>query len=209
MPTRALFLVLCLAAIVAGGCTERRMVIESDPPGALVVVNETWRGTTPFTMPFRHYGVYQIRLEKDGYHPMVVKEPVEAPWYEHTGPDLINAALVPKRTADVHHLVYQLSPVETERDISGLLARSEAFAERVGAVVQKQRREDAQRRPLEFPLLPVREGIAPYEAPDAKDEDEDDDAAMDDTPATDGRRESGDAVATDDEARTLTPADTE
>src|SRR5581483_10051303 len=62
--------VLLVAAVLAGGpsgCVERRYVIESDPPGALVLVNGQPLGTTPVDGYFTYYGSYTFTLIKDGY----------------------------------------------------------------------------------------------------------------------------------------------
>ena len=55
---------LMAAGAVAGlgGCVERTIVIGSDPPGALVMLNDVEVGHTPVTvLPFTWYGDYDVR----------------------------------------------------------------------------------------------------------------------------------------------------
>ena len=60
-------LVLSLAV---SGCMERSLEITSEPSGATVLVNEAKVGQTPYTYRFKHYGTFDIRLEKKGYQSM-------------------------------------------------------------------------------------------------------------------------------------------
>ena len=61
---------LLLAGIVvalATGCVQRRMTIRSNPPGALVYVDDYQIGSTPVSHDFVYYGTRKIRVVKDGY----------------------------------------------------------------------------------------------------------------------------------------------
>ena len=48
-----LAVLVCLAAL---GCVQRRMTIRSNPPGALVYVDDYQVGTTPVSTDFGYYG---------------------------------------------------------------------------------------------------------------------------------------------------------
>src|SRR5215510_252534 len=82
--TRRIFLGLAAVALAGGlpGCVERRYVIESDPPGALVLVNGQPIGTTPVDGYFTYYGTYNFTLIKDGYETKRVSQRIASPWYE-------------------------------------------------------------------------------------------------------------------------------
>ena len=54
---------LSLAALA--GCVERRFVIESDPPGALVLMNGQQLGATPVDGHFVYYGRYHFTLAEN------------------------------------------------------------------------------------------------------------------------------------------------
>lgn len=45
-----------------------RVSIDSDPPGALVFINDTQRGTTPLEIPRFNAGQYRLRLVRELYH---------------------------------------------------------------------------------------------------------------------------------------------
>src|SRR5580693_4048976 len=54
-----------LIATVGTGCVERRYVVTSDPPGALVFRNGVPLGPTPVDDFYVYYGEYDITLVKD------------------------------------------------------------------------------------------------------------------------------------------------
>ena len=58
---------LALMLSMAGGCLERTVTITSDPEGALVTLNDQQIGRTPVETGFRYFGVYDVRLELEGY----------------------------------------------------------------------------------------------------------------------------------------------
>jgi len=71
--------------LAACGCVERTLEIRTVPPGARVWVDGRPRGTTgpkPLVLPFDHYGTREIRVEKDGYVPVVRLESVAPPVYQ-------------------------------------------------------------------------------------------------------------------------------
>ncbi len=62
---------IAIAALVVGGlghagCVERTITITSDPPYALVWLNDEEIGRTPVTVPFTFYGKYDVRLIHEG-----------------------------------------------------------------------------------------------------------------------------------------------
>jgi len=103
-----------LAAVVwlgaLPGCVQRRLMIRSNPPGALVYVDDYEIGTTPVSTDFTYYGTRKIRLVKDGYETLTVLQPVPAPWYEIPPLDFFSENLVPGEIRDRRVLTYQLRP---------------------------------------------------------------------------------------------------
>ena len=51
---------LAFALATISGCVDRRFVIESDPPGAIVYLNDKWVGPTPVDQSFTYYGKYRF-----------------------------------------------------------------------------------------------------------------------------------------------------
>lgn len=91
---RAIALAAVLASgFVLGGCAQRRIVVTSEPSGATVYVNDVEIGRTPVSAGFTYYGVYDVRLRKDGYEPISTSAQADAPLYEFAGPDLITEAI--------------------------------------------------------------------------------------------------------------------
>ena len=78
-----LLLPLAAAALALAGCVERRITIGSDPPGALVLMNDQEIGHTPVTVPITWDGDYDLRLryEKNVGTP---EQPKIVHYYLHT-----------------------------------------------------------------------------------------------------------------------------
>jgi hypothetical protein len=101
--------VLLLVALNAG-CVERRFVITSDPPGALVYHNGVPIGTTPVDESFIYYGTHEFTLVRDGFETLVVKQPVPTPWYEYIGIDFFSENVWPCQVSDVRRLHFTMQP---------------------------------------------------------------------------------------------------
>lgn len=102
--------VVALAALAAGGCVQRRFLIRSNPPGAVVYVDKYEIGRTPVSHDFTYYGTREIRLVKDGYQTLTVQQPIPAPWYQVPPLDFVAENLIPGEIRDVRVLDYQLQP---------------------------------------------------------------------------------------------------
>jgi hypothetical protein len=100
-------LVLCA---LQAGCVQRRLTIKSNPPGALVYVDDYQIGTTPVATDFVYYGTRKMRLVKSGYETLTIMQPIPAPWYQYPGLDFITENLVPGEIRDERVVEYQLQP---------------------------------------------------------------------------------------------------
>ena len=139
---------------VFGGCVERALVITSEPTGAQVTVNQQWKGTTPYVLPFKHYGVYDIWIEHPGieengrlvkYYPLHVGEPVKAPGYQYAGADFVSEVLLPTTLRDQHSLHYVLERVDQADDVEDVLTRAQQLREASQARTRMRYEKDAQR----------------------------------------------------------------
>lgn len=113
-----------LVVLAASGCVRRRLMIRSNPVGALVYVDNVEVGTTPCAVNYTYYGTREIRLVKDGYETLTVNQPLPTPWYEIPPLDLVSETMIPREIRDERTVSYTLSPqmiVPTDR----LLARAE------------------------------------------------------------------------------------
>lgn len=127
-PRTVLHLATVLVTVVAlfsGGCVQRRMTIRSNPPGALVYVDDYYIGTTPVSTDFIYYGKRKIRLVKDGYEIMnVPKYDIPPPWYEVFPLEFVSENIIPWEIRDERVLDFQLVPqVVVPQD--QLMARAE------------------------------------------------------------------------------------
>jgi hypothetical protein len=108
-------LILLLSfVLIAGGCIQRSIRVDSQPQGALVYLNDVEVGRTPTTVPFTFYGVYDVRLEKAGYETLNTTEKAVAPLSDLPGIDLI-AEVSPWRTniqLDWFFTLEELRPVD-------------------------------------------------------------------------------------------------
>ncbi|MEY2795271.1 MAG: hypothetical protein RIR10_987 [Planctomycetota bacterium] len=70
------------AVVLLGGCVERRVWIETDPPGALVWLNDTQVGRSPVDVSITHHGIYDVRIEKEGFEPLVTSADTNGPIWD-------------------------------------------------------------------------------------------------------------------------------
>jgi len=123
-------LLFCAAA---SGCVQRRLLICSNPPGALAYVDDYEIGTTPISTNFTYYGQRKIRLVKDGYETLTVTQPVPTPWYEIPPLDFVSENLVPGEIRDQRAFSYQLTP-QIVAPPDQLLSRAESLRRGTQAV---------------------------------------------------------------------------
>jgi hypothetical protein len=71
------------------GCVQREMIVVSDPPGAVVTLNDREMGRTPFKKQFLWYGNYDVVLRKDGYQTVKTTAEITAPFWQFVPFDVI------------------------------------------------------------------------------------------------------------------------
>jgi hypothetical protein len=107
------YCVLLSSAVWASGCVERRFTVVSNPPGAMLLVDRREVGATPVTLPTRdatYYGTREFMLIKDGYEPLLVRQPVPAPCYGYFPIDFLAENVWPWSIVDERVFTYQLAP---------------------------------------------------------------------------------------------------
>jgi hypothetical protein len=157
------------------GCVTRRMLITTDPPGALVYKEGQPLGPTPVDVPFIYYGKYRFQFVRDGYQTMEVEVDVDPPWYEWPGLEFISENFIPYVFHDVHPFHFQLTPLVPVRhdDVRNageqLRLRGQAINPRLPrelinpAVVPAPQVPPPPPAPPPTPLGPV--GVSPAAAP--------------------------------------------
>jgi hypothetical protein len=114
-PRAALIPLLALALLAPAGCVERRIRITSEPAGALVRLNDIEVGATPLEVDFTYYGVYDVRVTKEGYQPLITSAEAKAPWWETPGADLVAEAW-PGRNISLVEWSFTLVPASDDPD---------------------------------------------------------------------------------------------
>jgi len=112
-----------------GGCVERRLTINTEPQGALVILNDEEIGESPVTVPFNWYGDYWVRISKQGYETLDTHRELKSPWYDHFPFDFL-AMLNPTRTIDSYEWTFELSPKE-EISREELIQKAEELKEQL------------------------------------------------------------------------------
>lgn len=109
---RALLVACAIACCVLSGCqsVHRRITIDSDPPGALVLVDGEEQGLTPMSMDFTYYATREITLVKDGYETLTVYQKVPTPWYQVFPIDFVSDNFLPFKVTNRHEYSYRLQP---------------------------------------------------------------------------------------------------
>ena len=84
------------------------MIITTDPPQALVFLNDQEVGRSEVTTDFLWYGDYGVTVRKEGYQTLQTNWEVEAPWYQWIPMDFFFEVLWPGRLHDVRRAHFTL-----------------------------------------------------------------------------------------------------
>jgi hypothetical protein len=107
---RVIVAALAALAILPSGCVRRRLFVQSNPPGAMLFVDNQQIGTTPCSVDFTYYGTREIRLVKPGFETLTVNQPIPTPWYEVPPIDFVSENIVPSRLIDHRTVAFNLQP---------------------------------------------------------------------------------------------------
>ena len=106
----AIIVLIGLLLLPASGCVRRRLNVRSNPPGALVYVDNQQIGTTPCSVDFTYYGTREIRLIKPGYETLTVNQPIPTPWYQIPPLDFVSENLTPTKIRDNRTVTFDMAP---------------------------------------------------------------------------------------------------
>lgn len=104
--------VLVFAVVVLTGCVERRLTINTNPQGAMVILNDQEIGTSPVTVPFNWYGDYWVRIRADGYETLDTHRELKAPFYDYLPFDFVVQILYPGHITNAYEWTFDLAPKE-------------------------------------------------------------------------------------------------
>src|SRR4051812_46041190 len=107
------------------GCVQRKLTIESNPPGALVWLNDQEVGRTPLTRDFTWYGNYDVQLRKEGYETVKTNMDMKAPWWQWVPFDLFAEFFY---ATDRQNFTFSMRPATTQPlDPNAILRRGSAM----------------------------------------------------------------------------------
>ena len=94
------------------GCVRRTIRITTEPPSALIYLNDQEIRRSEVSTDFIWYGDYDVIVRKEGYKTLETHWEVKPPWYQVVPIDFFAEVLWPGHIHDVHtrHLV--LEPAE-------------------------------------------------------------------------------------------------
>jgi hypothetical protein len=117
-------LIPVVVSLLLSGCVRRTLHVTSDPPGALVYLNDQEVGRTPLEKDFTWYGTYDAVVRKDGYDTLKTRSKVIAPWWQWPPFDLV-AELLPLRLHNEKNLHYTLTASGVAPSDDEMLGRAE------------------------------------------------------------------------------------
>ena len=101
-----------LVAMFLTGCVERKLTIVTEPPAAVVWLNDEEIGVTPVTVNFNWYGDYNIRIEKPGYDILNTHQLLERPAHDVFPLDFFAEVLWPGTIEDSYTWTFDLEPFQ-------------------------------------------------------------------------------------------------
>lgn len=111
----ARFLLIPLACAsgwwASSGCVRRTLTIETEPAGAIVVLNDQEIGATPVSTDFIWYGDYDVAIRKKDFETLHTNIVLKAPWYQIPPIDFFTDVLWPGHIHDQRHAAFTLTPL--------------------------------------------------------------------------------------------------
>ncbi len=92
------------------GCVERELTINTNPSGAVVLLNDEEIGVSPVTVPFNWYGDYNVTIRKQGCETLKTHRKLVSPWYDYFPFDFFAEILYPGRIIDSYEWSFDLKP---------------------------------------------------------------------------------------------------
>ena len=86
------------------------MTVRSNPPGAMLYIDDQQIGQTPVATDFIYYGTRKIKLVKDGFETMTTYQTIAPPWYEVPPFDFVSENLIGREIRDERVLSFNLLP---------------------------------------------------------------------------------------------------
>lgn len=101
---------LAALTVASEGCVRRTIRITTEPPNALIFLNDQEIGRSELTTDFLWYGDYDVIIRKEGYETLQTHWNIEPPWYQVVPIDFFSEVLWPGHLHDAHSRHFVLSP---------------------------------------------------------------------------------------------------
>lgn len=111
----ALITICLIVSLLLSGCVERNLTINTEPQGALVILNDEEIGTSPVTVSFEWYGDYWVRISKEGYESLNTHRPLKRPLHDYPPFDFFAQLISSERIVDSYEWTF---PLESKKQIS-------------------------------------------------------------------------------------------
>lgn len=108
--TNVVAVVFLLFVALQSGCVSRRLMVNSNPPGAMVLLDGKEVGYTPTGADFTYYGTREVTLIKDGFETTTQFVRVPPPWYQWPVFEFFSDNLLPGRVTDRRSVQFDLEP---------------------------------------------------------------------------------------------------
>lgn len=99
-----------VAVTILSGCVERKLTINTEPQGAMVLLNDEEIGDSPVTVSFEWYGDYNVAIRKEGFETLKTHRKLKAPLHDGFPFDFFANTLNPDRIVDEYEWTFELEP---------------------------------------------------------------------------------------------------
>ncbi len=111
MSKHFILLTVALVMISTGGCVRRTLSITTEPPHALVFLNDQEVGRSKVSTDFLWYGDYDVVVRKEGFKTLHTHWEIKPPWYQMIPVDFFAEVLWPGHFHDQHEHHFVLEPM--------------------------------------------------------------------------------------------------
>jgi len=108
--TRLALIVTASSGVLGSACVRRTLTITTDPPQALVFLNDQEIGRSPVNTDFVWYGDYDVIIRQEGFETLKTNWQVDPPWYQVIPIDFFAEVLWPGHWHDRHERHFTMNP---------------------------------------------------------------------------------------------------
>ncbi|HXX92925.1 MAG TPA: PEGA domain-containing protein [Planctomycetota bacterium] len=124
-----------LAAASLVGCVERFIAVRTDPPGAMVTLDDQKIGPTPVDIPYTWYGMRLLSVDLAGYREVREIIALNPPWWQFSPLDFITDVVLPVTITDRTEFSYPLekATAKPDRELEEVRKRAAELREKAEA----------------------------------------------------------------------------